>query len=638
MSEFNLNEQAEIAEDFLRTYGYGTANANTIREHIFSKWWEAKTEIRNVLRRHPNWDEEKQAVIFSENYECGIDSIAIRSFCEWARKTALNRVKENSKPLPERAEYEAKRNAYMRIYDRLDLITEEKVTTMSEMPEIVELMKESLKLMRMYREKIDKIDSEYTDIGAGLYAPKSEDEWYLKTYSFLNLLTSAFQQLADEEFAQKVNEIYPEIKAVAGMKVSKIVNKFGKLTGLDKIKDEREVVQGGENKIKDFGWNYQFAAFADAVNPIKVEAITCISINPFDYWTMSFGTNWSSCHTIDKANYDDRSSTYEGQYSAGTESYMLDRSSIVFYTVNPHYEGYTSFTPSSEIKEILENHGDIWRVPKSRRQMYHMAENGDTFISSRLYPDARDGGDTGLAAQYRNTFERVWSECQERPNLWDIRKGRYACEDYTNSYGHHYRDYTEYNDAALCIRKGTVPIVIGIGHNAICPSCGFEHSDSNSISCCDNVNVIGHCDWCDGPIYEDSDEIYCEDNARSYCCQGCAEQDGVHWCENDYTWHSEGYCYLDDYDGIYYSGNPEVEADGYHYSSYDHAYDDGLRYSEAYGQWYSEREVFYDEYEEDWYPIEDAIKIGTEYYGTDASAENAGYMLDDNGNWVKEVA
>ena len=157
-------------------------------------------------------------------------------------------------------------------------------------------------------------------------------------FNFVINLYQFSDQYIDEETASKFNEMLPDIHAHNGQKMSRVMNKL--LTYI------------GYNKLPDY--NREFAKYADAINPLQIVRHTVLSVNPLDYLTMSFGNSWASCHTIDKTNKRHMPNSYEGMYSSGTVSYMLDKPSMVFYTVDAAYEGK-----------------DFWHEPKINRQMFH---------------------------------------------------------------------------------------------------------------------------------------------------------------------------------------------------------------------------------------------------------------------------
>ena len=334
---------------------------------------------------------------------------------------------------------------------------------------------------------------------------------------------------------------------------------------------------------KDYGFNHQYVVFADAINPLDVITYTVISWNPIDYWLMSNGDTWRSCHTIDKNKVlgnPDPNHNYSGQYCSGTESYMLDESSVIVYTVSADYDGE-----------------DFELQPKQRRQVFAFNEDFDMFCQSRLYPDGRSisegkDGDKSISGQLRAVVEKVLCECLNIDNDWKIETGTTVCADNTMSCGTHYRDYTCYNDGVIAklkengVAKSSYP-KIRIGHDPICPCCGDEHCNEDTLLC-DDCDDVKRCEYCGGTINR-CDELRIGDYV--YCCAECAERDGYVWCENTERWVWENDAYVDDYTGEHFEWDDySIKLDNYCYSCVEHAEANGWRYL-GNDEWVSEDNI-----------------------------------------------
>lgn len=333
-----------------------------------------------------------------------------------------------------------------------------------------------------------------------------------------------------EAMATFVNSNMPNIHAHTGEKTSRLINRICVYLNYAKHPD----------------YNREFAKFADALSPIVVKRHTILSLNPLDYLTMSFGNSWASCHTIDKDNKRHMPNSYEGMYSSGTMSYMLDPSSMVFYTVDASYDG-----------------NEYWNEPKINRQMYHYQH--DKLIQSRLYPQDNDGH-SETYSPYRAIVQEIISTVFDFPNLWTLKKGTNHISSVTCSCGTHYRDYYNFNNCTLSIRKeSTDEHHVNIGAKPICIECGSEHMREDNINCCDesdgyhcercgcyigedDVNWVGdfpyccdcssYCEDCD-EYYSVEDEVYIDREDR-YVCRWCADE---HYTRCD---HCDEYCHNDD--------------------------------------------------------------------------------------------
>lgn len=307
-------------------------------------------------------------------------------------------------------------------------------------------------------------------------------------FSFVFGLPANTAQYIDDEIVANLDDICPSIHAHKGQKMSRVVNKLLSYIGYDKLPD----------------YNRMFAKYADALNPLQITRHTVLSVNPLDYLTMSFGNSWASCHTIDKENKRGMPNSYEGMYSSGTVSYMLDSPSMVFYTVDASYNG-----------------NEFWNEPKINRQMFHWGE--DKLIQGRLYPQDNDGKNS-VYTPYREIVQSIMSELFGFTNLWTVSRGTGASAKYVVSEGTHYKDYECYDNCTLSRPKGSEnENDITIGHDPICINCGEEHDTHDNISCCAKKVFCAHCgsEIDDGDIRWIDDEPYCCD--CSFWCEQCEE-------------------------------------------------------------------------------------------------------------------
>lgn len=398
------------------------------------------------------------------------------------------------------------------------------------------------------------------------YITKSDDEKLThEKYDFVVKLIDDGQYLSPE-MTEKANERFDWLRAHSGQKMSRIVKKICDHFGIS----------------KDDAWNRQYTRFADACNPLEVKTWTIISWHPVDYWAMSFGNSWTSCHSVDKTDLNGvYSGSYHGCYSGGTESYMLDPSSVVVYVVDRSYEG-----------------NEFELQPKVLRQMFHIAEDGTSFVQGRLYPQDNDCGSKEKYDKMRAIMQRVISECFGTLNYWDVKKGTGACSNAIRSCGVHYRDYEYFDNCTLStLKEGYTGACITVGHDPICPNCGAEHCDEECVQCEDCREERPRCEECGDPVDLDGNGIHTADD-RYFCSSYCAERAGYVWCSNDEGWHYDDneVCY-DDYLGEYvydyYEDFVRTE-DGHTYLDADNAEADGYRYVVGDG-WYYVDEVKWNE-------------------------------------------
>lgn len=372
------------------------------------------------------------------------------------------------------------------------------------------------------------------------------------------------KQFLDEYTANYFNEIDPPMHFSAGQKMSRAINKICTWLGIDKLPD----------------YNKEFAKFADAINPLKIVRHTIISINPIDYLTMSFGNSWASCHTIDKKNTRKMPNSYEGQYSSGTISYMLDEVSMVFYTVSADYNG-----------------NDYFFQDKINRNMFHYGK--DKLVQGRVYPQCNDNNADGIYKNIREIVQKVIADCAEIPNYWITKKRPDEICKYVISDGTNYPDYQYFDNCCISFPKDNFNgESIIIGHDPICIECGDTHSVSENINCCSNQEYECYACGC----YIDEDEVIEIDG--NYYCHDCA---GYCDCCGQYS--TSEFTYIDDEDryicedclDTYYIYceccdeyvNREYNATQIYDGSYvcDNCLDEHYRYCNECGKWYPIEEL-----------------------------------------------
>lgn len=319
-------------------------------------------------------------------------------------------------------------------------------------------------------------------------------------YRFFDDYYNYAQRTISDEIANKLNEVVPEIHAHAGQKTSRVINKLCVFLGYDKHPE----------------YNREFAKFADSLSPMTIKRHTVLSLNPLDYLTMSFGNSWASCHTIDKENKRNMPNSYEGQYSSGTMSYMLDPSSMVFYTIDTAYDG-----------------DEYYFQPKIHRQMFHWGEQ--KLVQGRLYPQDNDYNSQEYEG-YRKIVQEIMSTIFDFPNLWTFIKGTSAASRYITSRGTHYQDYCSYGNCTLSKIQGIEnENNFQVGARPICIECGNRHSCSENINCCYEGDAT-YCEDCGCRIYDEEDIYYV--NGYAYC------RDCVSYCEVCDEYHRDDEHYI----------------------------------------------------------------------------------------------
>lgn len=431
--------------DLLEKYGYEPTEkgCNT----ILDEWAKNKSYLINLIKNHPNYNGKFQ-IAFDENFSRELDYKEIIRFCDY--------IKDNHNI----KEYIISKFSYSEVINYINKL--KNIVNYGTYLSQYGVFKFNNNDLKFYQDELEKFENYKTEYNRLNFINKiylCDNKYYLSNdakniedlYNFIYKLEEIKEPFASKDFANYVNRKYPSIKAVKGQKISRIVNKICHLLEIDKNKD----------------YNKMFAKFSDAVNPLDIKRHTVLSCHPIDYFTMSFGNSWSSCHTIDKKNIRGMENGYQGQYSGGTESYMLDNTSVVLYTVDAKYDGN---------KLELE--------PKINRNMFHIGQ--EKIVQGRVYPQCNDGKNI-IYGKFRNIVQKIISDCYKKPNLWTLKKGTLECQKVINSFGAHYKDYLNFEECNVSYLKhedGSInEKYILVGHNPICPCCGKTHNESDCIEC-----------------------------------------------------------------------------------------------------------------------------------------------------------
>lgn len=577
----------------------GTGHPTKHLDMNLDKAEKNKKSLYNFLRKHPNWDEERLAVVLKDCKFIKItESKEAKKFLSWLRDDMLVRYIKNHDVSIGGMKYGELKDIY-RKYDRLhDVINSLKASNVSSL------------YINGVKKTLDEITEEYLkwrkilrNVGYDFYNPYDD---YFVERDVNNIRGFVLSSLDDiisynlesvtviEKTASSINQCAQDLgikmTVQEGQKLTKLVYKLAKMIEADKFVNIQDKVNPEDGKVKkvDMGWKKKWAEFGDAITPQEYTRTLCFSINPNDYYSMSNGTSWSSCHITDPAGnlFRTDSNSYHGQFMTGCLSYMVDGVTIVAYTVNeekysPVLSGYGS--------ECLELY------PKERRQMYCMSDDlVSGYMKSRLYPDGRDGGETSLDGQFNKYFLNVLKTIYkvDKLNYKEVSSSssnnrRYI--DASQYYG--YDDWNNYSDPKhYILNKSKYHLTIGRDVYGL--------GDGEINHCKDNIDGDGD--------YEDDDEVTCcrcgctidRDDAlciedEFFCDDECAREYGWFYIcdEDDYVWEDD-VIYCDD-DGEYHRVDNTVTVNcpngyTYTYHSDDAAIENGCEYIDSEGEWFAE--------------------------------------------------
>lgn len=473
--EYVLN-QANDYLDKCRIYGEREERNGLITN--IEKSVEAKKHIENIFKNHPAYNGKGQIVLPME-IEREIDTDKIEDFANYIKDIGY-------KYLVKEAEIDG--YTYSKAYEEKQVLGKY-VTAINYMNISDDDVVIKGKPFSEYREEYRRVDNicdgfeygDYVYMGRNKYSTKESDDLYKKAKELSNAIRNCVgKQLEDEESIEILAREFPHSQCREGAKITRVIQKCLKEIGLYQLAME------GEKEI----YNRMYAAYCDAVSPLKVKKWSVISINFVDYLTMCNGTSWTSCLNTDKHGY-----FTDGRFSDGFNSrrvldYALDPSTIVFYTIDENYEG-----------------DDFEFQPKNTRQLFHFGEG--KLVQARLYPQSSVSR-RNIYTQYREVMEKILADSMDDANLWSAPiRGLISPNGsvvklpyYYNSYGdyidfltnacHGYNESDFQDEVNYVVFRGSknqedneIPMIVG-SVDAVCIMCGCERDESShdSIKCC----------------------------------------------------------------------------------------------------------------------------------------------------------
>lgn len=486
MKKFNFESENEYIEyvldqannylDKCRIYGEHE-NRNGLITNI-EKSVESKKWLENIFKNHPAYNGKGQIVLPME-IEREIDADEIRDFADYIEKIG-------KKYLVKEAEIDG--YTYKKARDEKNKL-DRYITAINYLgvpdSDVVIKGKPFTEYRQEYN-RFDKIcdDFEYGDyiyFGYNEYITSESSDLFGKARNLSYVIRNCVgKQLEDEGNIEILSRDFPHSQCRSGAKITRVIQKCLKEIGLYQLAIENEKET----------YNRMYAAYCDAVSPLKVKKWSVISINFVDYLTMCNGKNWTSCLNTDKNGHFTNGEWASGFNSRRVLDYALDPSTIVFYTIDEDYEG-----------------DDFEFQPKNTRQLFHFDEG--KLVQSRLYPQSRVSR-RNIYTQYREVVEKVLADAMNEANLWSAptrgtislydnivalpyeyeSNGDYI--DFLSSACHGYDENDFQDEVNYVVFRGStnqedngVPMTIG-STEAVCIKCGCEMRESHhvSISCC----------------------------------------------------------------------------------------------------------------------------------------------------------
>lgn len=393
-----------------------------------------------------------------------------------------------------------------------------------------------------------------------------------------------------DDRADKINSYLTEeeksrLRIVSGTKTTKVMNKLMTYFGVDKIINDNK---------ENFGCTYDawFAKYAEIFSSQRANYKYICGVNMVSFATSSFGSNWRSCHNIDKDlnAYHQDGDYSDGCHAAGSFSYMCDGSTMVSYVLSSKADRRTT------IYGNVANASEYCLVPKIYRNMIHVSNDGKRFIQGRVYPQSIDSNKVladAINEEHKKLIAEMWSN---NANDWiteNERRSFYGSSShvFTGDYGQAYADYLHYSVSRQNYFGGSEMTPITIGKSPKCICCGKGVMEVDNLYCgeCEDGLTCSYC----GEKFNCDDAYWYED--AHYCSIECANDDGVYVCSRCGEIFRE--------DNVPYFGSE-------HYCTYC-AERIGLVQCERCGEWI---------------PKDAAICAGESYFCSDYCAEVRGYI------------
>ena len=212
-------------------------------------------------------------------------------------------------------------------------------------------------------------------------------------------------------------------------------------------------------------YNETLNELLDAFSDKKIPHVGTLSCHPIDYFNMSYGAGWTSCHSIP-----------DGDWAAGTVGYMLDQSTLIM-------SGYPML-PNIGVDIAFRD------TRKSFRQIiafYH-----GKMLQSRLYPCSKN---VEWMDQIRWKLHAIFATCFNVENVWKVVKTQWAVDQLIEQ-SKNYKNFPDYHyviDFNITITK-LVGVFddekIPISSGAHCLICNKPASHSGVLACAEHENIV----------------------------------------------------------------------------------------------------------------------------------------------------
>lgn len=362
----------------------------------------------------------------------------------------------------------------------------------------------------------------------------------------VNSTWSSYHNPAFYEFMQAQREGFFENRVVSDWKVN---DKVTLRAGMKLLKTFKYFW-----KTKDDIDHWQTKA-SRYIQDAKIKGVLCMSIHPLDFLSSSVNNlGWRSCHAMD------------GEYRAGTLSYIADSATIICYIKSAHDEILENFSPNI-----------VWNN-KKWRLLIERSESGNFLGAGRQYPMAIDEQVLDkIRIEYADLFNKGpfsrWHDDQIetydyknhqedgrqlRYKYIPIRGALYRLNDIVKDCDNplHYNDLLN-STCSLPLfswsRYATTTPKFVVGHEVNCICCGINPIEQMAgdmmlcNECADRYYTPCALCGCHHPV----DQMTWVDSLEDYVCSECVSE-ACSYCEECGELVPNDDIYWDDETGAYY--------------------------------------------------------------------------------------
>jgi hypothetical protein len=429
-------------------------------------------EVLNTVRVRLGWD-------YGMNYLCGQTRVITPEIMEriengdcqiWSERNhwsiSLDMI-EFDNPEKERKGNLLPDDSGKTCIDFSIAITEKKQSIIDEMIGKVD----KLRFKKLLAAGMDNEEKSLKDVSSEV-VKKYLEEWANAKYEYYILFGNTFVietnievEIGDKELKDKITELsyaFPEFCATIS-RFDMYEWKNNVLSGDDLFQKYTTTYKKGMKMSKFLSELLKSKSFDDAIAGVlsnrKINARLAISIDPYDYLTMSLNNyGWESCHKLG-----------EGCYSTGTLSCMIDDSSLIAYK----YNGSNSAYDYKNYK--FEGNSKSWR------QCVYFDKNTCSMIFSRQYPTTIDD----VAKSIRELLESTVSAYLKKDNYWVIKSDCHDGYDANSSCLYH--DVENDKPHKMVVHKqlnSNLETKFVVGEDIYCVECGGIIDDNEDDFLC----------------------------------------------------------------------------------------------------------------------------------------------------------